>query len=237
MASGDARLYGALIIDPNPERKPMAPQSTATPPTVYLVALDGTAASAHVLETACALGSALGGNAELHLLHVVGVAPPTAVMGVGPLTGPTDLLEPARALLDRACADAAPRFQGRILGHLVAGEAWREITQMAASLGADLLIVGTEGKTGLARFALGSVAEKVVRYAGCPVLVVRPKDYHTATVPEIEPPCADCVKVQQETARAQLWCARHSTHHARGRLHYEVPPSFARGTMLLRPGN
>ena len=85
--------------------------------------------------------------------------------------------------------------------------------------------------------ALGSVAEKGVRYAGCPVLVVRPKDYHTATVPEIEPPCADCVKVQQETARAQLWCARHSTHHARGRLHYEVPPSFARGTMLLRPGN
>lgn len=213
----------------------MQPQTQT--PTVYVVALDGTSGSAHVLEVASGLGSALGGAAELHLVHVIGVAPPTAVMGVGPLTTPTDTLDAARSLLDQAAADAAPRFQGRIRGHLAAGEPWREITQLAASLNADLVVVGTEGKTGLARLALGSVAEKVVRHAGCPVLVVRPKDYHAATVPEIEPPCPDCVQVQKDTARAELWCARHSAHHARGRLHYEVPPRFAVGTMLVRPGN
>jgi hypothetical protein len=41
--------------------------------------------------------------------------------------------------------------------------------------------------------------------------------------------------VQQESARAKLWCERHSTPHVTSRLHYEVPPSFAMGSMLLRP--
>lgn len=215
----------------------MAPQATVNKPapTIYLVAVDGTAPSSHVLEVACGLGAALGGAAELHILHVLAVAPPVAVMGVGPLVTQTDLLTSGRTILDRACAEAAPRFVGRIVGHLAAGDAWREITQMASSLGADLVFVGTAGRTGVARLALGSVAEKVVRNAGCPVLVVRPKDFHNPAVPEIEPPCPDCLAVQKETARAQLWCQRHSTHHAHGRLHYEVPPSFALGTMLLRP--
>lgn len=213
----------------------MAPTSNPPAPTTYLVAIDGTPSSSHVLEVACGLGAALGGAAELHILHVLGLAPPTAVMGVGPLVTQTDLVASGRTILDRASAEAAPRFRGRIVGHLAAGDAWREITQLAANVSADLVFVGTEGKTGLARLALGSVAEKVVRYAGCPVLVVRPKDFHTPAAPEIEPPCPDCLAVQKETARAQLWCQRHSTHHAHGRLHYEVPPSFALGTMLVRP--
>jgi nucleotide-binding universal stress UspA family protein len=215
----------------------MAPQSNgpAPAPAIYLVAIDTTSASSHVLEIACGLGSALGGAAELHILHVIGVTNPAATMGAATLATPTEALESGRSVLDRACGEAAPRFKGRIAGHLAAGDPWREIIQMASSLRADLVVVGTAGKTGLARMALGSVAESVVRHAGCPVLVVRPKDYHARVVPEIEPPCPDCTAVQNETARAQLWCARHSTHHSHGRLHYEVPQSFAEGTMLLRP--
>ena len=207
----------------------------ASAPALYLVAIDTTSAADHVLEIACALGKALGGAAELHVLHVLGVTSPVATMGAAALVAPTDALEGGRGVLDRACAVAATHFQGRIVGHLAAGDPWREIVQMASSLRADLVVVGTAGKTGLARMALGSVAESVVRHAGCPVLVVRPKDYHARVVPEIEPPCPDCIAVQNETARAQLWCARHSTHHVHGRLHYELPKSFADGTMLLRP--
>ncbi len=186
---------------------------------------------------ASGVGAALGGAVELHILHVLPVSPPFAVMGVGAaqLGGPTDLQESGRMILDRACAEAATRFRGRIHGHLAAGDAWREITQLASSLGADLVVVGTAGRTGLARLALGSVAEKVVRNAGCPVLVARPKDFHASAAPEIEPPCPDCLAVQDKTARAQLWCERHTGHHAHGRLHYEVPPSFALGSMLVRP--
>jgi 1-aminocyclopropane-1-carboxylate deaminase/D-cysteine desulfhydrase-like pyridoxal-dependent ACC family enzyme len=156
-------------------------------------------------------------------------------MGAAIVAAPTDTLEEGRGVLDRACIEAVSRFKGRIIGHLAAGEPWREIVQMASSLRADLVVVGTAGKTGLARMALGSVAESVVRHAGCPVLVVRPKDYHARVAAQIEPPCSDCIAVQNETARAQLWCERHSTHHAHGRLHYELPKGFAEGTMLLRP--
>jgi nucleotide-binding universal stress UspA family protein len=210
--------------------------STSKPEaTVYLVAIDGTPSSDHVLEVACGLGTALGGAAELHILNVIGM-PNTGGSPVTPaIVSPTDYLEGGRLLLDRTTSFAAQRFRGRIAGHLGAGEPWREIMQMGSNLRADLIIVGTAGRTGLARVALGSTAEQVVRHAGCPVLVVRPKDYHSRDGQGIEPPCEDCVAVQNRTARAQLWCERHTAHHPRGRLHYELPATFGVGSMNFRP--
>jgi nucleotide-binding universal stress UspA family protein len=53
------------------------------------------------------------------------------------------------------------------------GEPYAEIVRRAEAWGATLLVVGSHGKTGLTRMLLGSVAERVVRYAHCPVLVLR----------------------------------------------------------------
>jgi nucleotide-binding universal stress UspA family protein len=50
-----------------------------------------------------------------------------------------------------------------------------EITKFAGEKGVDLLVVGTLGKSGIDRILLGSVAEKIVRIASCPVLVVKSK--------------------------------------------------------------
>ena len=206
---------------------------SSTSPVVYLVAIDGTPAGDHVVDVAAGLVAALGGSAELHVLHVLSVpSSPTASGVLG-----TSLLEAGRVVLDRATASARSRFAGRIDGHLAAGDAPREIVQKAASFGADLVLVGTAGRTGLARLALGSVAEQVVRRAGCPVLVVRPKDHHAGAEQDvgIEPPCTDCVAVQQRTGRQQLWCERHGARHPHAHLHYELPPSFAVGSMNFRP--
>jgi universal stress protein A len=49
-----------------------------------------------------------------------------------------------------------------------------EIVAAAGDLKADMLCVSTHGRTGLAHFLLGSVAEKIIRHAPCPVLTVRP---------------------------------------------------------------
>jgi nucleotide-binding universal stress UspA family protein len=49
----------------------------------------------------------------------------------------------------------------------------RVIVDTAKSAGADMIVMGTHGRTGLAHMLIGSVAEKVVRTAGCPVLAVR----------------------------------------------------------------
>ena len=49
------------------------------------------------------------------------------------------------------------------------------IPEIATEIGADLVVIGTHGRTGIKRFLLGSVAEHVVRHAGVPVVVVRPQ--------------------------------------------------------------
>src|SRR5262249_47727100 len=52
------------------------------------------------------------------------------------------------------------------------GEPWRSIVSFADSRAADLVVMGTLGRTGISRVLLGSVAERVVRHAHCSVLVV-----------------------------------------------------------------
>jgi nucleotide-binding universal stress UspA family protein len=52
------------------------------------------------------------------------------------------------------------------------GPPWSEITATARDMHADLIVVGTHGRRGLSRAMLGSVAERVVRSAPCPVLTV-----------------------------------------------------------------
>jgi nucleotide-binding universal stress UspA family protein len=56
------------------------------------------------------------------------------------------------------------------------GDPGHEIVRVAEELNADLIVLGTHGYTGWKRFALGSVAELVVRHAPCAVLTIRPKE-------------------------------------------------------------
>jgi nucleotide-binding universal stress UspA family protein len=63
---------------------------------------------------------------------------------------------------------------GEVTVFVEQGVDYAEIIRRAEAWSADLLVVGSQGHTGLPRLLLGSVAERVVRYASCPVLVVRP---------------------------------------------------------------
>lgn len=56
------------------------------------------------------------------------------------------------------------------------GEPAEEIVAMANALDVDLIVMSTHGRTGLPHLLLGSVAEKVVRHASCPVLTVRQRE-------------------------------------------------------------
>lgn len=73
-------------------------------------------------------------------------------------------------LAERARAAGAPRVETRILQ----GQVVRELVGFAA--GFDLVVMGTHGRTGLSRLLLGSVAERVVQLAACPVMVSRSKN-------------------------------------------------------------
>jgi hypothetical protein len=82
---------------------------------------------------------------------------------------------------------------------------------------------------------LGSVAETVVRKASCPVVVVRPKDYHAFLAPEIQLPCPDSLRMQTETRGSRLWCDRHSHHYPRAHVHCELRKGFGGGSQLIHP--
>jgi len=119
--------------------------------------------------------------------------------------------------------------------HLRLGDPTRAIVQLASDIEADLIVVGTHGRSGLARLLMGSVAEGVVRLAPCPVLVVRALGVESAAAgPQIEPPCAQCLEARRATAGAQFWCERHQEHHQRAHTYHFTPfrDSHQSGTLL-----
>ncbi len=196
--------------------------------TVIVAAVDRTAATNQVVHTARSLACMLPG-AEVHLVHVVEVGQPSGAHVV-PLT---DTLEAGSLFLDDIKARIAEQFTGRIVAHLGVDLPGRHIVELAKELEADLVVVGTHGKGGLARLLLGSVSQHVVNHASCAVLVARPKD--EVAVPEIEPACSKCLELRKETGGEKQWCVQHSVKHAHARTHYATPQPFALGSMLLRP--
>ncbi|HHT9110926.1 MAG TPA: universal stress protein [Candidatus Brocadiaceae bacterium] len=67
---------------------------------------------------------------------------------------------------------------------VVKGVPFQEIISTVKEIGADIIVIGTHGRTGLSHIMMGSVAEKVVRKASCPVLTVRmPSSAQDKTLP------------------------------------------------------
>ena len=82
----------------------------------------------------------------------------------------------ARAQTESFLATLDPATRAALEVHLVQAEPAKAITETAAREKFDLIVMGTHGRSGLAHLVLGSVAERVVRHAPCPVLTVpRPK--------------------------------------------------------------
>ena len=72
------------------------------------------------------------------------------------------------------CADREATKGGvKVVGLAVDGSPAQQIVRVARSKRCDLVVIGTHGRTGLAKFFLGSVAGRVVSTAHCPVLTVR----------------------------------------------------------------
>jgi nucleotide-binding universal stress UspA family protein len=117
-------------------------------------------------------------NAELHLLHVLQDMLPASSTGEGLIFASAgDFVQEFRNSAKKALADltASDAFKGKkVVSVIREGQPFVEIIRYAREELADLIIVATHGRTGLAHVLMGSVAERVVRKAGCPVLTVRP---------------------------------------------------------------
>ncbi len=113
-------------------------------------------------------------NATAFVLHVVPSAMLSAAAPGVPAPPAADLNrsreESALAKLRKATRDVMAGVKCELLVEL--GEPAESILRTQKSLGADVIVMSTHGRKGLRRFVLGSVAERVVREARCPVLTL-----------------------------------------------------------------
>ena len=141
---------------------------------------DFSEASEHAFPLACALTRDYG--ARLVILHVAPL--PTIAFGEGVVPPNPELYaHEAHEQLNRLqVPDADVRAERRF----EEGDPATEILRAAQELPADLIVLGTHGRTGLRRLLMGSVAEQVVRKARCPVLTVTAPSVTPSPLPPAE---------------------------------------------------
>jgi nucleotide-binding universal stress UspA family protein len=139
-----------------------------------LIPIDFSEYSEEALRQACDLARRF--DSELHLLHVLDSVVPLAKTT-------TEFQHIYRAFMASRSAEAEqslrslpPRSLGPkpVVRNVLIGNPAVEIVKYADDNGIELIVMGTHGRTGFKAWMAGSVAERVVRFAHCPVLVVRP---------------------------------------------------------------
>ena len=134
--------------------------------TRILVPIDFSAPSDAALASARTLASTFG--ASLHVLHVMENVFLRAVVG-----DPHDLQVAARRQLNERLTDDDRRRLRAVTVVEQSDEPADEIVSYARTANIDLIVMGTHGRSGVAHMLMGSVAERVVRSAPCPVMTMR----------------------------------------------------------------
>jgi nucleotide-binding universal stress UspA family protein len=131
--------------------------------------------SEHALQYALTLATL--SQAELRLFHVVEpITYPQSTQLFEPVLDEVELMMKMEAAFQTQLEDQVSALKDeypKITGKLVKGNTFLEIIRVARDDDVDMIVMGTHGRTGLAHVLIGSVAEKVVREAPCPVLTVK----------------------------------------------------------------
>jgi nucleotide-binding universal stress UspA family protein len=142
-----------------------------------LHATDYSKASAPALDEAVALAKQNG--AELWILHVIDPVPPYVA---GEDIGGAELYMKLEEATKREAEASMQKLMGKVRklrvnakSLLLRGTAHEQIVRTAKNRRANLIVIGTHGRTGLSKLLMGSVASKVVSMAHCPVLTVHGK--------------------------------------------------------------
>jgi universal stress protein A len=126
-------------------------------------------------KTALDLAKNIAGSSDatIHLMHVIAI-----LLAPGEAANVMVVREDeVKAALDKIAKEHLRGTRHQI--HVRSGDTTRAVVEAAQDFAADLIVMPTHGRHGLSRFFLGSVAERVVREAPCPVLTVRPSAAHT----------------------------------------------------------
>ena len=182
---------------------------TTSAPFSILVGLDFVDAGSYAFGQAARIALAIPGS-HLHLVHV----------------SEKELDAERRAQLIgqlRLFANGEVASLGGMAGanvgvHLRVGDPVREMVQLASDVGATMIVIGAQKGPHLKNWLLGSVAHRLLLAATCPVLVAGPRPPPMAHEPQIEPPCADCLRARAASKGTKWWCERHAHHAARAHV-------------------
>jgi len=150
--------------------------ATANEPQAILVAVDASSGVERVIDMAVRLGRSMP-EATLHIIHVLGMSRLDRARVGAPPAPSSHALEEAKEHLAHCARDLKRKTRSTVVQHFVLGDPSTEILRVAVELDIDVLVVGTHDYAGFERLLLGSVAEKLMRKVGCPILVVRPKNH------------------------------------------------------------
>lgn len=132
-----------------------------------IVPVDFSAESLEAIEVALKL---VEQPAHLHIVHVLIDITPLEAGEVWGVVDPQSRLEQMHKVLDEKLADA--KYAG-VQKVVLLGDPAHAIADYAKEKGAQLIVIPSHGRTGITRLLIGSTAERVVRLAHCPVLVLR----------------------------------------------------------------
>ncbi|MDH3718154.1 MAG: universal stress protein [Planctomycetota bacterium] len=137
------------------------------PKTHVVVPIDFSDDSIKAVDTALEL---VDSPARVHVIHVLPILAATEPGVIWDTVDDTGRKEHAEEALQQRLADE--RYAGIDIVVSI-GDPGEEITGFAESTQAELIIMPSHGRTGISRLLIGSVAERVVRLAHCPVLVLK----------------------------------------------------------------
>jgi nucleotide-binding universal stress UspA family protein len=115
-------------------------------------------------------------DAQMHVIHVIPppVSPDVSVMMPIVVSEP-ELIQACRSGMEKYLAEHMAGFTNLVCEAFL-GNPWRGVCEYAERKGIDLVVIATHGRTGLQHALIGSTAEKIVRHAPCPVLVVKAEE-------------------------------------------------------------
>ncbi len=166
------------MIDPDPKPAPVQ----------VVIAYDFTPSA----EEALLRGIEIACRAPQHVLHVVVAIDARNGFPIAP-TEHVDyiyaerLQEIVKTRLVEGFAGRKTASEVQFYVHARIGKAADQILHLAREVGADMILIGSHGKTGVERIVLGSVSERIVREAHCAVVVARAKTYPDVALAQVTP--------------------------------------------------